>query len=674
MLGNLPPESASFVGRGAELAQLASHLETYRLITLTGVGGVGKSRLALRAARAARAGRPDGVWWVELSPLRDPGLLSATVAHAFGLAEQPGRSPDENLCAWLSDKKLLLVLDTCEHLVEACRHLVAELLQSAPGLTVLVTSRQPLACHGERVSEVRPLPVDGPDSDALALFRERALAATAHAADAFADPVRRRTALEVCRRLDGIPLALELAGARMRLWSLEEMAERLEARFDVLADGHDPQVPRHRTLRTAIGWSHELCEPLERLLWARLSVFAGDFDLAAARAVCSGGPLPAARVERLLASLAAKSVLRRTVEGARERYRMLDTIREYGRQWLTELGEGALVATRHAHWFAALARQGDAGWLGPEQLDWYRRISTEHMELRTALEHLLGTDPHTALEMAGHLWFFWFGCGHLREGRGFLERALAGGPAEGPAHLQGLWALGLTAMLQGDLVTSLAIGEDCVRMAEGGEDPEPRLRAAYLTGVSALMPGDPERALALTGPGPRAARHGRPDGPGWLLCQLGSAYALCDLERYEEATAEARGLREACARLGDRWLRAYADYVLAVAALRLGHPGEAAQHVRSMLSGKRLLHDSFGIAIGLDLLAAAVAAQGDGELAARLLGTGHAWWRTVGQPQMGSPSLRATRDAGERQARESIGDEAYERAFHGGAQVLPQAG
>ncbi|MFI5831123.1 ATP-binding protein [Streptomyces sp. NPDC051578] len=666
MPGNLPPEPAGFIGRESELNDLQPLLDLRRLVTLTGVGGVGKSRLALRAATSGRP-RRDGVWWVELSPLRDPGLLTTTVAHAVGLADHSARPLDEELCAWMADKELLLVLDTCEHLIPACRHLVGELLQSAPGLTVLVTSREPLGSPREVVFEVHPLPCEDPDSDALALFRARAVAAMPEAADAFRDPERVLLAAEVCRRLDGIPLALELAGARMRLWTLEQMARRLDARFEVLADTR-ALLPRHQTLRTAIGWSHELCEPVERLLWARLSVFTGDFDVAAARTVCSGGPLPAARVERVLAGLVAKSVVRRTEErGAGARYRMLDTIREYGRDWLAELGEVRTVAERHAHWYAALCHAAERGWLGPGQVDWYRRMSAEHAQVRTALEHLLRTDPAAAQEMAGALWFFWFACGHVHEGRGFLERALARGPATGPVYTQAVWALGLTALLQGDMDAAGELGRRCAREAAGLGDPEPELRAAYLRAVSMMMPGDPAAALALAGPRARAAHGGRPDGTGWLLCRLASGYALCDERRFEEAAEEAWGLREACAELGERWLRAYADYILAVAALGVGNHGEAARHVRAMLSGKRLLGDRFGIALGLDVLAAAVAGLGDGELAARLLGTGHAWWRTVGRPQMGSPSLTALRDEGERQARAAIGDAAYESAFRGGA-------
>ncbi|MCX5379676.1 NB-ARC domain-containing protein [Streptomyces sp. NBC_00091] len=673
MPGNLPPEPAGFIGREAELHSLDGLLGDRRLVTLTGVGGVGKSRLALRAA--ARRGRtgaggiwPDGIWWVELSPLRDPGLLTTTVAHAVGLADHSVHPLDEELCAWMADKALLLVLDTCEHLVPEVRHLAGELLQSAPGLTVLVTSRERLGSPGETVLEVRPLPCEGPDSEALALFRARALAASPQASAVFADPARARTAAEVCRRLDGIPLALELAGARMRRWTLEQMAQRLGARFEVLRGARAVLPPRHQTMRTAIGWSHELCEPVERLLWARLSVFSGDFDVAAARAVCAGGPLPAARVERVLEGLVAKSVVRRSDErGAGARYRMLDTIREFGHDWLTELGEARTVADRHAHWYAALCGAADRGWLGPAQVDWYRRMSAEHAQLRTALEHLLRTDPAAALEMAGALWFFWFSCGHVHEGRAFLERALGGAPPTGAAHVQALWALGLTMLLQGDMGAAQEVGARCTRAAALLADPERRLRAAYLRAASVLMPGDPAGALALAGPRARAGHGGRSSGAGWLLCRLATAYALCDLGRFEEATEEARGLREACAELGERWLRAYADYVLAIAALGLGQHGEAARHVRAALSGKRLLGDRFGIALGLDLLAAAVAALGDGELAARLLGTGHAWWRTVGRPQMGSPSLTALRDQGERQARAAIGDAAYETAFRGGA-------
>lgn len=656
VVGNLPAESTSFIGRSVELATLDGLLERHRLVTVTGPGGVGKSRLALRTVRRVERRYPDGVWWVELSPLRDRNLLAATVADAFDVFDQSLRTACEALCSWLADKRPLLVLDTCEHLISACGHLIGELLQTSPGLTVLATSRQPLGRPQERVFPLEPLPVA---VEALALFKERATEAVPHLS--FEDPARAAAAADVCRRLDGIPLALELAGARLRLWSVEQLATRLGSRFEVLADTRVAALPRHQTMRTAIGWSHELCEPLERLLWARLSVFAGEFDLAAAQDIGAGGPLPACAVEQALAGLIDKSVVRTRLEpSGRFGHRMLDTIREYGLRWLDELGETPEVADRHAGRFRRIAHEADAAWMGPGQLDWYVRLEAEHADLRTALEHLLATDPEAALDMAGSLWFVWFCCGRLREGRGYLQRALDGCPGPGPYRATAVWALGMCAFLQGDFVMAHRLGEECARTAT---DPELRRRAAYLYGGSVLMPGDPQRALAIVDP---ALAQDTGFSAGRVLCALARIYALANLARHTEASAEAVLLRDECAARGERWMRAYADYMLAVSALALDRPAEAAAHARAMLAGKRLLHDSFGIAIGLDLLACAVTAQGDGEDGALFLGVGQECWRTVGKAQMGAPELTAVREQCERRARAALGDGAFDSAFDRG--------
>ncbi|MET9362753.1 NB-ARC domain-containing protein [Streptomyces sp. NPDC006632] len=662
-MGNLPAESTSFIGRSGELAALDGLLGQHRLVTVTGPGGVGKSRVALRAAKRIEDRYPDGVWWVELSPLRDRDLLAATVADAFDVTDQSLRTACEALCGRLADKHSLLVLDTCEHLISACGHLIGELLQASPGLTVLATSRQPLGRPQERVFPLEPLPVAGA---ALTLFKERATEAAPHLS--FDDPVRAAAATDVCRRLDGIPLALELACARLKLWSVEQLAARLGSRFEVLTGTGTgtgagtgvgvAALPRHQAMRTAIGWSHELCEPLERLLWARLSVFAGGFDLAAAQAIGAGGPLPARAVEQVLAGLVDKSVVRTRLEpSGRLGHRMLDTIREYGLRWLDELGETHEVADRHARRFRHIAHEGEAAWMGPGQLDWYVRLEAEHADLRTALEHLLATDPEAALDMAGSLWFVWFCCGRLREGRAYLQRALDGCPGPGPHRAAAVWALGMCAFLQGDFVIAHRLGEESSRAAR---DPEQRLRAAYLYGGSVLMPGDPERALDILDP---ALAQDTGFSPGRALCALARIFALNNLERYTEASAEAVRLRDECAARGERWMRAYADYMLAAGALALGRPAEAAAHVRAMLAGKRLLHDSFGIAMGLDLLACAVAAQGDGEDGALLLGIGQECWRTVGKAQMGAPELAAVREQCERRARAALGDGAFDSAF-----------
>ena len=592
---------------------------------------------------------------MELSPLRDRDLLAATVADAFDVTDQSLRTACEALCGRLADQRSLLVLDTCEHLISACGHLIGELLQASPGLTVLATSRQPLGRPQERVFPLEPLPVAG---EALTLFKERATEAVPHLS--FDDPARAAAAADVCRRLDGIPLALELAGARLKSWSVEQLATRLGSRFEVLADTGVAALPRHQTLRTAIGWSHELCEPLERLLWARLSVFAGGFDLAAAQDIGAGGPLPASAVEQVLAGLVDKSVVRTRLEPSRPprpphaghhprvRAALARRTRRDATRWPT--GTPAACA-------ASPTRRKRPGWARANSTGTVR-LEAEHADLRTALEHLLATDPEAALDMAGSLWFVWFCCGRLREGRGYLQRALDGCPGPGPYRAAAVWALGMCAFLQGDFVIAQRLGEECVPRPPA--DPEQRLRAAYLYGGSVLMPGDPERALAILD---AALAQDTGFSPGRALCALARIYALNNLARHTEASAEAVRLRDECAARGERWMRAYADYMLAAGALALGRPAEAAAHARAMLAGKRLLHDSFGIAMGLDLLACAVAAQGEGEDGALLLGVGQECWRTVGKAQMGAPELTAVRAQCERRARAALGDGAYDSAF-----------
>ncbi|MFC8824323.1 ATP-binding protein [Streptomyces sp. NPDC057137] len=657
-MGHLPDETTSFVGRTSELAEVERALQTHRLTTLTGPGGVGKSRLALRAAGRAVERYPDGVWWVDLSPLADDRLLLITVSDAVGLADHTLRMPVEALSEWLADKRLLLVLDCCERLVNACARLTGELLTGAPGLTVLATSRQPLGTPAEERVEVAPLPLDGDDEKglALALFRDRA--ATAAPGVSLDEPAVAAAADEICRRLEGIPLALELACARLGENSVQEIAERLTSRLDVLTD-QTAWPRRHRALRTAIGWSHELCAPLERLLWARLSVFSGDIEEADARAVCAGGPLDPDDVTRALTGLADRSVLRR--DGTR--YRMLDTLREYGALWLAELGEERVLADRHATHFSALVREAHAGWLGRDQIAWYGRIADSHSDLCDALDHFLATDPAAAQEMAGRVGFFWTCCGHLHEARIYLERTLTAHHAPGPDRTRTMWALGLTVMLQGDHEAAHRFGERCSMAAWQDKDPESMLSAAYLLGLTSLMMG---RAQAGHTVSDRALSAVGGDGfsyPSQLRCRLVRVFALTGLGRLEEAGREAAALREECAERGECWTRSYADYQLSLVHLLSGHAHAAEIHARSMLAGKHQLRDSFGIALGLDLLAAAVAAQGDGERAAHVYGTGQAYWRMVGHPQRGTPELAAVRAECERSARESVGDPAYETAF-----------
>lgn len=655
MVGHLPNETTSFVGRRTELAALERALEGQRLITLTGSGGVGKSRLALRAARQAGRARIDGVAWADLSPLYDDTLLFATVCDAVGFYDQTPHNPVEALCDWLAGRDLLLVLDCCERLAEPCAALVGQLLAAAAGLTVLTTSRAPLGIRGEHRVEVTPLPLDG-DEDALRLFRDRA----AHHRS-LDDPATARAAAAICRRLEGIPLAVELACARLADNTVEQIAERLTSRLDVLTD--DRVWPhRHRALRTAIGWSHELCAPLERLLWARLSVFRGEIDPVDARAVCAGGPLSAADVTAGLASLGAQSVLR----PVGHRYRMLDTLREYGAMWLAELGEEQRLADRHAAHFAALTTEAHTGWLGPDQVTWYARVADTHADLCAALDHLIDGDPDTGIAMAGRAGLFWSCCGHLREARGYLERALDNSHALGPHRTRALWALGITLTLQGDHEGGHRIGERCGVAARHDQDPESMLSAAHVMGLAQLMMGNPRAAHTVCDRALRSMPGDPLDAPSQLRCRVVRIFALTAMGRLDEGHEEAAALQQLSTRYGERWSRAYADHQLALIHLLQGRPHEAEVHARAMLVGKQQLHDSLGIALGLDLLAAAIAGQGDGVRAAHTYGTSLAYWRMLGHPQGGTPELASLHAECERLARATAGDPGYENAFHRG--------
>ncbi|MGW1772645.1 ATP-binding protein [Streptomyces sp. NPDC002104] len=665
--------SASFVGRTRELDLIEERLGEDRLITLTGPGGVGKTRLARRAAGLAEAAGtafPDGVHWADLSPLPDERLLVATVADALDLADHTARTPAAAVRQWIGERRLLLVLDCCEHLVTAVRDLVRELLDAAPHLVLLLTSRQPLGLADERVLDIGPLPhtadPSGPE-EALALFTRRATATSPGQAPPWTE-ARLAAARSVCARLEGIPLALELAAAQLTDHTIEELAVRLARRIGPLSAPAPAHPPRHGALRTAIGWSHEWCAPRERLLWLRLSVFGGAFDLDAARAVCSAAPLTPADVAPLLDALVAKSVVRRVADGS---YRMLDTIREYGAMWRDEAGEREALREAHAAYFTDLVRAAERDWLGPAQRTGYRRVEAVHGDLCAALDHHLDTAaPERALDLAARAGFYWACCGHLHAARGYLERALAAARPEEVAprtRARALWALGVTLLLQGEQEQAHRIAVGCEALAAGLEgDSGPALDAAYLLGLSHLLAGRP-LAARIVSDNALEAFPGTPfDSAPRIRCHLVRVFALTGTGLFTDARQEAELLRAGCAERGEHWTRAYADYQLALICLFEGRPADSAVHARAMLESKRELGDSFGTALGLDLLAAARAATGDGVGAARAYGTGHAYWQAVGHPQRGTPELASVRAEFERTARGELGDQAYEEAFREG--------
>lgn len=671
-LGNLPPETRSFVGRCDELDRLGAALDPgvglARLVSLVGVGGVGKTRLALRAATHVRDAYSDGVWLAELSPLHTGGLVDLAVMETLRLADQSTRPVTDVIAEWADGKRLLLILDSCEHVLADCAALATALLPRLPGLRLLVTSRERLALPGEHVLHLEPLPVDGASDDAVTLFTERAAAA-----GYLLDDRRRGTATAVCRRLDGIPLALELAAARLADLTLDQLHTRLGAhlpsRLDLLTSETGEGPPRHRTLRTAIGWSHELCAPLERLLWARLSVFAGGFCAEAAEDVCAGGPLPARQVAGLLDRLVAQSIVLPRRDDP-SRFRMLDTVREYGADWLRALGEEHAVRLRHRDHYARLVRQGCAEWNTGRQVAWCERVLTEHANLRAAVDCALAEpDAGAAVEMAGHVGFLWRHCGYLREAQHCLDQALAADPPPGPGRTLALWSRGAAALLQGDQEAAANWALRCADAARDQGDPVARVAAVYLRGGQLALTGRLTEAIDVLAAAPQLPVQDDGFGASQLQVRLALSFAHVlrgDYERGREVAAE---VRTAGRKQGEAWAGAFADYLIAQADLARGDVSTAVRGARTSIAAHALLHNTVGAAMSLDVLAAVVVAAGDGDGAARLLGIGTRLWELTGRAQMDSPDLIATRRTQELRVRERIGDTAYERAYEEGMRM-----
>ncbi|OLB64638.1 MAG: hypothetical protein AUI10_10150 [Actinobacteria bacterium 13_2_20CM_2_72_6] len=675
-IGGLPADTTSFVGRKSDVAEIRRLVSTVRLVTLTGVAGVGKTRLALRVAAGVARAFPDGVWLVELEHVRDAALVAHTVGGSLGVRDGTGRPPVEVLTEYLRDRRLLLVLDNCEHLADACAELVTVLLAAAPGLRILATSRERLRVEDECERRVPPLSLPDPEQPlppgaavrypALALFAERARAAEpgfALTADNEAKVVR------VCQLLDGLPLAIELVAVRLRALPLDHLLSRLADRYWTLAVGRRGRVPRHQTLEAAVAWSFQLCSPGEQSLWARASVFAGTFDLAAAVAVCAGDGIAADTVPDLLTGLVDKSVLTREGLPGRPRFRLLNTLRQYGRDRLS--GDGAAVDAlrrRHRDHYLALAERGEAGWFSADQPEIAVCTRLEHANLRTALDFCLGAggERRTGLRLAATLWFYWAGCGLLGEGRHWLDRSLAANPEPGRDRGKALWVNGYVATLQGDLSAAAEMLEECRAYAGRAGDERALAYSTHRLGCNLLVGDDLARASALF---EEARRHyaGLVElDSNVMLAHIEDAIAavfLGDLDRAAALCAEGRAIGEAH---GEQWAYAYAIYVLALVALIRGEPREATSYGRQALRIKRTFNDLLGIVLAIEVLAWSAAAAGTAERAAVLLGAANRIWPSVGYPMFGSRYFGAPHRDCEVAARRALGDRGFEAAFRRG--------
>ena len=585
---NLPAQLTSFVGRERELESVKTLLEGHRLVTLTGVGGCGKTRLALEAA-AALPGEErvaDGVCFVPLASVTQPSLVAPAVAGALGVKEAAGRSLVEALTAYLRDRRLLLVLDNFEQ-VAAAASLVTEVLAAAPQLIVLVTSRMALRCSGEHEYPVAPLAVPDPSApaeglagyEAVRLFVERARAvqpdfeATGAAAQAVA---------EICRRLDGLPLAIELAAARVRLLGPQALLARLGRRLALLTAGPRDLPARQQTLRATLEWSHALLTAGEQVLFARLAVFAGGCTLEAAEAVCNAdGDLPIDVLDGV-ESLVAKSLLREVGAGGEPRVGMLETVHEYAGERLAASGAAGALRRRHARYFLGLAEQAEPHLGGGDQAAWLKRLQADHDNLRAALGWSLAGEPEVGLRLAGALWRFWEICGYFTEGRGWLEQALAGSGGAPALRAKALTGASTMAFCQGDYQQATALHGQALLLFRRLGDARGVAFSLNNLGVQALHQGDLRRAARRYTKALALAREaGDRRLTGYALHNQGELARLAgDYGRAVSLAEESAALFQA---VGDQWAAAATRCTLGVAAQGQGDHGRAAREFQDAL-------------------------------------------------------------------------------------------
>ena len=676
-LGNLPADVTSFVGRRHEVADVKSRLSASRLVTLTGVGGVGKTRLALRVAWEVRRSFGDGVWLVELAGLRDPRLVGQTVAASLGLHDH-STGPS---AAWLSDvlaeRQLLIVLDNCEHLLEACATLVNALLRAAPGVRIVATSRQALGIDGEYLFAVPPLSVPDPDRraslegleryEAVRLFVERAAAVQ----PGFRiEPANRDAVAAICRRLDGIPLAVELAASRLRALSIGDLMARLDNRYALLTGGSRAALPRHQTLRALIDWSFELCSESERLLWARLSAFTGGFDLAAAEWVCSDEELLPDAVWELVTGLVDKSVVVASEGAAGMRYQMSETLREYGRDRLRELGETDAMRSRHRDWYSELVTQGEAGWFGSDQVSICAKLRTEHANLREALSLCLSKPAmaEVGLAMASALRFYWIVSGRVKEGHHWLHQLLAVGDGAGPTRLKALCVAANLATFVSDSTAAASLLRQAGSLAGQLGDRSGATLLAQVEGFAALFQNDPASAGILFQDALTDHRD-LGDEPAAILDQIELALSAALLGDSDRATHLLEDCLDLTQSLGECWLRALTLWALGIERCKEGDYQGASSAQLESLRLRVAVDDRWTICLNLQVLGWIAAATGDPRGAGQLLGASDAIAQSVGLSPAALGHLADLQHSYEGIGRRSLTDEGFDRAYEEGRRL-----
>jgi non-specific serine/threonine protein kinase len=676
---NLPSQATTFVGRAAELADVLKLLQEARLVTLTGAGGCGKTRLALEAAARLIAAFPDGVWLTELGDLTEERLVVVSVAASMGLRPDPAQPMPQRLTQYLRTRTALLVLDNCEHLLAPCAELAEALLRSCPGVRLLATSREPLRIAGERAFRVPSLtlprdaaPVDEiARTEAVTLMLERTrLALPSFELTAANAP----GVAHICRRLDGIPLAIELAAARTRVLSIDQIASRLDDRFRLLVGGSRTAPPRQQTLHAAVEWSHELLTEAEKQLFRRLSVFAGGFTLGTAAEVCDEASSELELLQGVSGLVDKSLVLADEDPESGRRFRMLETIREYSSELLSASGEQPRLRGRHLACFRRLAAVARRELVGPKQSAWLRRLELEHDNFRAALGWCESSPERTeaGLELCAGLHMFWFKHGHFFEGQRWLHGMLAA-PASGAADAKDVraecwFSLGLSTILTGNpeaggryLETSLELAREVgdenlvsgvLRMMvhgllEAGQIAAAEAVAAQLVAAATQPTASYSKAVAL-------------GTAGMLHRAKGECDRAADLFREEMAAWRA---------LGDGWMLAASAADAAEAELERGNASLA----RSMTLEMLALADTDAaptFAWHLEILGRALAAEGHALTAARVWGTAEAVYERIGLKPPGY--MAPAYEGALRAARAAVGDAAaFGAAWQEGRRMNP---
>ncbi|MFF2111597.1 protein kinase domain-containing protein [Rhodococcus koreensis] len=673
--GKLPLELTSFVGRRHELTEAKNLLAGSRLVTLAGIGGVGKTRLAMRIASAVQREYSDGVRLVELGELRDGSSLVDAVAAAVGVRDHSATPLREVLLEHLAAQELLLVLDNCEQVVDAVAELAGPLLRVSPRLRMLATSREPLGIGGEAVLRVPPLAVPDPERhpslrelpkyDAVSLFVERGAAAV----QGFALTEDNAVAVAgICHRLDGLPLPIELAAARLRAMSPEQILERLTDRYTLLTRGSRSAPTRQQTLRLCIDWSFELCTAGEQLVWGRVAVFAGSFELDAAERVC-GADLDPGELLDTLTSLVEKSILIREESGAVVRIRMLETLREYGYEKLEQTGEDTPLRRRHRDWYEALALDAEAEWISADQLDWIARLRREQSNLREALEFSSNDDPAAGLRTAAALYWFWSSQGIYNEGRRLLDQLLArqsGAPTL--EWIKALYCASVMANVQGDLRAGTVLVEEGRTLAAQTSDSMMHALVADAEGMLGLLGGDLVHARShLEAALVEFRERGFRTFEVAALVALGAAYGLSGAT--EQAIACHERVLAITETYGETMYRSHSLWALGIVMWRQSDTNRAVQLLEQSLELTKQVHGPRLAAACLETLAWISFEQHDSLRAAVLMGAAEGLARSLGSSAVIHSNLIVYQQEYDQKARQKLGDKAFGAAHLKGEQL-----